>query len=191
MRDYVPTDLNQYGPFRCGPAYPYAAGRGAVDAKGFPVTKQSLVGTGFIRMDYLKHGFVPELAKEDSSPGYMRKEIELLDSMIAAFESGARDFDRMKGAKAAAMGRLGHYLAAVCRTARNVKRGAVAESEKDEAAVLAAARDEYVNATGALSLVEIDSHLGWEPEMDYVGGPDQIRWKLGLMEKLYGAEALK
>ena len=191
IRDYVPTDLNQYGPFRCGPAYPYAAGRGTVDAKDFPVTKQSFVGAGYIRMDYLKHGFVPELTKEDSSPDYMRKEIELLGSMVGAFESGARDFGRMKGAKAAAMSRLGHYLAAVCRTARNVKRGAVAECEKDEKAILAAARDEYANALAVLPLVEADSHLGWEPQMDYVGGPDQIRWKLGLMEKLYGKENLK
>ena len=42
----------------------------------------------------------------------------------------------------------------------------------------------------ALSLVEADSRLGWEPSMDYAVGPEQIRWKLGLMERLYG-KALK
>ena len=53
------------------------------------------------------------------------------------------------------------------------------------AGILAAARDEYANAQAALTLVEEDSHLGFEPDMDYVGGPDQIRWKIRLMEKLY------
>ena len=186
IADYVPTDLNQYGPFRCGPAYPFAAGRGKVDAKDFPVTPQSLVGHGFIRMDYLKEGFVPCNDKEDSSVPYMRKEIELLADMIGKLEKGAEAFAAMPGDAAHRQALLGRYLAAVCRTARNVKRGWIAAAEKDEAGVLAAARDEYANAQAALELVEEDSHLGFEPDMDYVGGPEQIRWKLNLMKKLYG-----
>ena len=43
----------------------------------------------------------------------------------------------------------------------------------------------------AFPLVERDSRLGWEPSMEYCGGPEQIRWKLNLMEKLYGKENLK
>ena len=53
------------------------------------------------------------------------------------------------------------------------------------------AKAEYANATAALALVEEDSRLGWEPSMEYVGGPEQIRWKLARMEKLYGADKLK
>jgi len=33
-----------------------------------------------------------------------------------------------------------------------------------------------------------DSRLGWEPSMEYVGGPKQIRWKLQEMEELYGKD---
>ena len=191
IADYVPTDLNQYGPFRCGPAYPFAAGRGAVDPKDFPVTPQSLVGHGFIRMDYLKEGFVTCNDKEDSGAPYMRKEVELLAGMVARLEKGAAAFAAMPGDVARRQALLGRYLAAVCRTASNTKRGWIAASEKDEAGVLAAARDEYANARAAIRLVEADSHLGFEPDMDYVGGPEQIRWKLNLMERLYGKENLK
>ena len=86
---------------------------------------------------------------------------------------------------------MGRYLASVVRTAMNVKRGAVAQLAKDEDGILAAARDEYANATKAIGLVENDSRLGWEPCMGYVGGRDQIRWKLRLMERLYGKDKLK
>lgn len=190
IADYVPTDLNQYGPFRCGPAYPFAAGRGKVDAKDFPVMPQSLVGHGFIRMDYLTEGFVPCNAKEDSSVPYMRKEAELLSGMAEKLEKGAAVFAAMSGMAARRQAVLGRYLAAVCRTARNTKRGWIAAHENDEAGILSAARDEYANAAAALPLAEEDSHLGFEPDMDYVGGPEQIRWKLNLMERLYGKEML-
>jgi len=189
--DYVPTDLNQYGPFRCGPAYPFAAGRGKVDPADFPVEPQSLVGHGFIRMDYLTEGFVQALAKEDSSVPYMKKEVELLSGMVEKLETGAAAFAKMPGAAARRQMLLGRYLAATCRTAKNTKRGWIAAAEKDEAGILAVARDEYANAKAALSLVEEDSHLGFEPDMDYVGGPRQIRWKLQKMEELYGKDVLR
>ena len=202
IADYVPTDLNQYGTFRCGSAYPYTPGRERFvekgygdkskgDPTGFPVTQQSLVGRGFIRMNYIDRGFVPELTKERNDTEYLLKECELLDGMIAKLDAGVDAFAAMKGEKAAAMARLGKYLACDCRTAANVKRGWAAADMKDEAAILKYAKAEYANAKTALELVETDSHLGWEPTMDYVGGPDQIRWKLALMEKLYGKENLK
>ena len=30
-----------------------------------------------------------------------------------------------------------------------------------------------------------DSRLGWNGEIEYGGGPDQIRWRLALMERIY------
>ena len=149
-----------------------------------------IVGSAFIRLDYLQSGFVIGNTDEDASVPYMEKEIELLGSMSEELEAGAQVFAGMPTSEAQRMARLGAYLAACCRTARNVKRGAVAEIGKDAEGILAAARDEYANARAALELVEADSHLGWEPMMDYVGGPRQIRWKLELMERIYGRERL-
>lgn len=34
-----------------------------------------------------------------------------------------------------------------------------------------------------IARAEADSRLGWEPSMEYAGGPDQIRWKLERMKK--------
>jgi len=190
MNNYVPTDLNQYGPFRCGPAYPFSAGKGKVDPTDFPVGAQSLVGHRYIRLDYLSEGFVPCNAKEDAGVPYMEKEVDLLREMSEKLDLGASSFAAMPGEPAERMARLGRYLACVCRTAENVKRGWIAASRNDECALLSAARDEYANAKSALALVEADSHLGFEPDMDYVGGPRQIRWKLNQMERQYGRERL-
>ena len=46
----------------------------------------------------------------------------------------------------------------------------------------------YGYAKAALELVEKDSRLGWEPSMEYVGGVEQIKWKLKRMEEVYGGE---
>jgi hypothetical protein len=52
-----------------------------------------------------------------------------------------------------------------------------------------AAQVEYANAKKALEFVVNVSCLGWGPSMVYTGGAEQIRWKLALMEKLYGLGA--
>ena len=89
------------------------------------------------------------------------------------------------------MARLGRYMQRTVITAINVKHGAIAYRAGDKAGVLEWAKKEYANAKAALPLVEADSRLGWEPSMEYMGGPEQIRWKLARMEKLYGADKLR
>ena len=84
------------------------------------------------------------------------------------------------------MANFADYLAACVRTAINVKRGAVAFRSGDRAAMLAAAKAEYANASAALPCVERDSRLGWEPSMEYTGGAETIKWSMHRMEKVYG-----
>lgn len=186
IEDYIPTDANQYGPFRIGPAYPFTFGRGKVDIKTFPSKQYASNGLGICRFDYLLEGYVPQLTPERMDAEYMKKELELLGSMVVKFDAGAKAFATMAGRKASEMANFGAFLTTCTRTAYNVKRGAIAQLENDEAGMIAAARDEYANAKEALAYVTRDSRLGWEPSMEYVGGPAQIRWKLDLMEKLYG-----
>ena len=83
------------------------------------------------------------------------------------------------------MAGLGRFMQHTVITAINVKHGAIAHRAGDKAAVLEWAKREYANAKAALPIVESDSRLGWEPSMEYVGGPVQIRWKLGRMEQLF------
>ena len=194
--DYSPSDFNQYGTFRIGPSYPFAFGDNVVKNEDFPGQKHaSNWPAGICRMNYLLEGYVPQLTPERMDNDYLRKEIELLEPMAAHYDEGAGLFRslaaRSRGyrrERAEEMANLAAYHAAVTRTAVNVKRGSIAFREQDEAAFRAAAKAEYANAKACLKLVEADSRLGWEPSMEYAGGPDQIRWKLALMEKLYGKD---
>ena len=116
----------------------------------------------------------------------MRDEIALFEPMMKGYEEGERLFASIPGERAARMANFAGYLAACVRTAINVKRGAIAFLENDDAGFRAAAKAEYENAANAIRYVENDSRLGWEPTMEYGGGAEMIRWKLRLMEKAYG-----
>lgn len=194
--DYAPTDCNQYGTFRIGPAYPFTFGHAPIARNEFPGKRYASNWPADIcRMDYLEEGFVPQLTPERTDDEYFRREIDLFEPMAEHFDSGSRAFSdmaaRLDGRRrscALEMANLAGYLAAACRTAVNVKRGAIAFRANDRPALLAAARAEYANARAALDFVKRDSRLGWEPSMEYCGGPGQIRWKLAVMERLYGKD---
>ena len=199
INDYSPSDMNQYGTFRIGPAYPFTFGGPVVANKDFPGLRHASNWPADIcRMDYLKEGYVPQLTPERMDNEFLLKEVELLEPMAenlaageSVFRAIAAGVEGRRKEKALAAANFAAYLAATTRTAVNVKRGAVAFRNGDRAALLAAAKAEYANAKAALAFVERDSRLGWEPSMEYCGGPEQIRWKLGLMEKIYGKEKLK
>ncbi len=44
------------------------------------------------------------------------------------------------------------------------------------------ANDEIENARASIPYLELDSRLGWEPTMEYIGTPDRIEWKIKLMK---------
>ena len=44
------------------------------------------------------------------------------------------------------------------------------------------------NAREAISFVQRDSRLGWEPSMEYLGDADHIRWKIQQMEYMLKTE---
>ena len=199
INDYSPSDFNQYGTFRIGPAYPFTFGGPTVQSKDFPGLRYASNWPASIcRMEYVRAGFVPQLTKELMGNDFIKKEVELLEPMAENYAAGARMFreiaaqaDARRKARAEDAANFADYFAASTRTAVNLQRGALAWRLGDKAELNAAARAEYANATAALKLVEHDSRLGWEPSMEYCGGPEQIRWKLGLMEKIYGKENLK
>ena len=197
--DYVPTDMNQYGTFRNGPAYPFTFGKPLPERDEFPCPHYTEVHPFvFVRVDYLREGYVQQLTTERMDNEYLAKEIELFEPMAKHYDEGASAFAAMASSlsgrrrdEALGMASLGRYLAATCRTAVNLKRGAIAYRNGDAEGLMSAARAEYANARDALKTVEADSRLGWEPCMGYTGGPEQIRWKLSRMERDYGADNLR
>ena len=198
-RDYVASDMNQYGPFRTGPAYPYNFGGKHIANSEFPISGHAS-NKNIARYNYLdKSSYVPESGEVEALDlEKMNKELELLEAMQVALGKGADIFDSICGdigkaraEKARRMAVLGRFMQRTVITAINVKHGAIAHRAGDKAAVLEWAKKEYANAKAALPLVEADSRLGWEPSMEYVGGPEQIRWKLDRMVKVYTEDVAK
>ncbi len=197
-RDYVASDENQYGPFRIGPAYPYNVGGKHINVADFPCPKYAHFGIRICRLNYLGMNYRPNEPDRKINVERHMMELPLLEGMAEAWGRGASTFEAIaakekgrRAEKAREMARLGRYFWRTIQTAMNVKRGYLAEAAGDRAGIVGYARAEYANAKAALELVEEDSRLGWEPSMEYTGGPEQIRWKLGLMEKVYGNELSK
>ncbi len=199
-RDYVASDDNQYGPFRMGPAYPYNFGGKRIENKEFPCPPYASFGVRIARLNYLDvSSYRPELGERKRLDGEgMAKELELLESVQEKLGRGADIFDAIAAAlpparaeKARRMAGLGRFMHRTVITAINVKHGALAHLAGNKAEVFAWAKREYANAKAALPLVEADSRLGWEPSMEYVGGAEQVRWKLNRMRQTYGDDVAR
>ena len=192
-RDYVASNVNQYGPFRMGPSCPYNFGGKHIANSEFPIPRHSS-NKNIARYNYLdRSSYEPELGEVGKLDlEKMGKELELLEDMRVALGKGADTFESIaaslpteRAEKARRMAGLGRYMQRTVITAINLKHGAIAHRAGDKAGVLEWARKEYANAKDTLPLVEADSRLGWEPSMEYMGGPEQIRWKLDRMERTY------
>ena len=187
------------------------AGLGEKNEEGYPVAGYTANGLGIVRMNYAddqvrqwREGldYFPRLQVSEDA---FRQETEALSKAAALYLEGAdvvrraaAGLDARRRDNALRMAGLGEFMGRTCTTAVNVKAAVreedtvlsatAADAEKAAAKkrIYELARAEYENAQAALPLAEFDSGLGWEPSMEYVGGPEQIRWKLRRMEKLYG-----
>jgi len=199
--DYVANNENQYGPFRLGPAFPFNFGGGKIRHADFPQDKRAYHALRW--MAILNFPFDREQAREQNidfvelDDDYRRKQLELFERMFTDFADGvtalkaaAQTLGGARKAKAERMIGVGEWHQRTVETAINLNRGYLCFKRGDRAGVLKCARAEYENAQAALKLAEADSRLGWEPSMEYAAGPEQIRWKLRLMEALYGKEEL-
>ena len=196
--DYVPTDENQYGPCRIGPAYPFNFFGEDLQTswkppKGFPITP----GCKFTicHFDFAKPIGGLGMAADNLSEGNELKEIELFWSQADDYAKGADIFREIAYSAppsreicARRMAALGEYLSRTCLTAYHLKKGRIAWRKGDREEVMKLARAEYANAAAALKLVDEDSRLGWLASSDYTGSRPQIEWKLKKMRELYGDE---
>lgn len=194
--DYVPTDENQYGPCRIGPAYPYNffgpdLQEGWNPPKGFPLDPGAKFTICFF--DFAKP--VPGLgtAAVTLDPESERKEIELFESQVADYAKGAALMQSIaaslpegRRAEAVRQAALGAYLKCVCQTVVNMKLGRQAFRGGDRVEVERIARLEYANAVEALNAVDTDSRLGWLCSSGYTGSRPQLEWKLRKMREIYG-----
>lgn len=191
---FTPSNEDQYGAFRVGPAYPFrfvkkfmpppAAPRAAVE--------------GMVMPDY-------EFPYLDFSPPPMLRmdaELSALNKMKADIDKGIELLQTLCRNKEQSLERLlnlGKYLSHTIQTGINAKKWHVlktqlkVERNREKALDLldraeGLLKEEYKNAETAIPIVEYDSALGYECSMDYLGDAAHIKWKLKQIEYVLTTE---
>ena len=190
--DYVPTNEDQYGPFRVGPAYPLLFSQDEID---FPAADYAAFGNKILNVKYRPH-----------DPEILGGEIMCLEAMAARWTRG---IEAIKDAVAAApphkrencrrMLALGEFILCCVRTAIHVKQWwqlrqqlRVATGQGEATSFLqqmtALAEAEIANVSTAIPLVEFDSRLGWEPSMEYMADRLHLEWKIAQVRAVVDEE---
>lgn len=183
IRDYVPTNEDQYGPFRVGPSFPLVFLDQDVT---FPSADYAHFGARIVRTLYRSH-----------APADVEGEIRLLERMADTWQRGVEAMQaavelapEAKRENAISQHRLGLFILLCVRTTVHVKRWyllsqVLRRAETDLAGrqaaldqMLALGRAEIDNARAAIPLVEADSRLGWEPSMEYMTDREHLEWKI-------------
>ena len=187
--DYVPTNEDQYGPFRVGPSYPFVFLDHDV---AFPSSDFAHFGSRILTTRYRSH-----------KPAAVPVEIRLLRRLIARWDQGLSCLQKAvelaperKRGKARELVRLGEFIRTCVVTTIHIKRWFLQQQilrapESDPAAKRAAltemrgiAEEELRNAAAAIPLVEADSRLGWEPSMEYMTDRAHLEWKLAQVRQV-------
>lgn len=198
IRHYIPTNEDQYGPFRVGPSYPLVFRKPV----RMPAAKHAMFGSEIVLTDY------EPLDGERQSPGISRIDAELrsLERMLERMTAGNERLEQAllqtpenKSEEAGRMLGLGRFIARSVRTAIHVKQWwklkqrLLSEPDPGKAAnwlerMEELACREIANAEATIPLVEADSRLGWEPSMDYMTDAAHLRWKIAQARSVLDSE---
>ncbi len=201
MGHYIPTNEDQYGPFRVGPSYPLIFRRHVQ----MPAVKHAMFGNEIIFTNY-------ELLEDPrQSLGASRIDVEIrsLERMLERMEDGNSSLEKAlqltpdrKREDGAFMLGIGQFIARFLQTTIHVKmwwklrRELLSEGDTDKALALLErmedlARREIANAEATIPLVEADSRLGWEPSMEYMTDVAHLRWKIDQVQSVLDSEFVK
>lgn len=188
--DYVPTNEDQYGPFRIGPSYPLMFHARPV----FPTASHAMFGDRIFHIDYKPQ--VSSRALKQPGPVRIDAEIKSLQRMAQRWERGITSMetameqvpDRKLPDAKRQLGLARFILHSVHTTIHTKEwwklRHAVfgasdpVESKNLLGKMTVVAEEEVANAEATIPIVEADSRLGWEPSMEYVGDAAHLRWKI-------------
>lgn len=180
---YTATDADQYGAFRVGPSYPFCLDREIP----IPSDPDAMFGNSICFPFYVNVADPRDTILNLRLP----EEIKSLDKMCDLMQKGLSILQSVPNIndKIEELINLGLFIIKIITTANNAKKWYVlktqfrSESTKegisdklDEMEKLL--HEEIENAKSAISLVEENSRLGWEPSMLYIADKWHIEWKI-------------
>jgi hypothetical protein len=203
-RDYVPTNEDQYGPFRIGPAYPMFL-RSVINP---PARWHAMFGKGIVRPDYAPR----EGPRQSLGAARFPVEIRTLQRMAARWKKGLQQLEAALALTPALQPRqarqqvrleelinLGHFILHSVFTTIHLKQWWLlnqelqSEADPDKANVILdrmveLAQEEIANAQSTIPLVEKDSRLGYEPTMEYMCDRAHLEWKIAVVQRVIAHE---
>ena len=200
---HISTEADQYGPCRVGPAYPFIL-FDHLDVK-IPTVPYAHFGGNTITFPVYGRPWGRDILSDEEKR--QRYEYEIL-SFRKAEELYTRGCEILKEATEKLCERKkdkASRILALCLFYRNTLRTAIhlkefykrkyvllkthgEERNKLVDEMLAFCRAELKNARDTIPLVEMDSSLGYEPSMEYIGDKAHIEWKLSLLSDLVERE---
>ena len=193
IQHYIPTNEDQYGAFRIGPAYPLwsqeerALPVGLMGGGKRPSKPNAMFGNciyfGTYTIDNGGKSSLPGVRIYDEIAS-LEKMLEKLNKGIDLLASAVEPNENLLKLK-----NMAEFMRNTCITAVHVKKhyiikqklsiiGDKKQAEKLIDEMEAILIKERQNAVNTIPLVQVDSRLGYEPSMDYVGDEDSILWKI-------------
>jgi hypothetical protein len=203
IRQYIPTNEDQYGPFRVGPSYPMVFKKRMFEQDlQIPSSWHAMFGSTIALTNYEPAESVHQ------SLGISRFEVEIrsLEQMLARWNQGNLSLEQAieltperKRVEADRLLGMNRFIVHTVQTVIHLKQWWLLKQRLftepdpqrgnailDELTELA--EQEIANAEATIPLVEADSRLGWEPSMDYMTDPEHIRWKIAQVRSVIDKE---
>lgn len=203
INDYIPSNEDQYGPCRVGPAYPFVFHPDIT--RTFLSQEINMPSSPHAPFShYMVKTFYKPFENECQSPGGLRlpEEIKILKKMLKTWLNGVDSMEKAcqsapakKTAAAKKMLGLGKFIANTILTTIHIKQWwllnkklllekNVSKAEKLLDAIVKLAEQEISNAEATIPLVEADSCLGWEPIMEYMTDKEHLEWKIRQVKRV-------
>jgi len=184
--NFTPSNEDQYGPYRIGPAFPLCFKR----IFNVPSAPYAHFGNRIVYPDYPMY---PSNDRPRNSAEVLRipAEVSINEKAHALMQEGIEILEGIQNKNDALLRliNLGKFIANTLTTTIHVKKWYITKTKlraaqsRDEAnALIAVLREigeaEIVNVQNTIPLVEADSRLGWEPSMEYIGHKENLEWKI-------------
>ena len=182
IRKYVPTNSDQYGACRIGPAYPLLYKKEAIlESKDYAHFKNNTICNTMYSYETDK---LDNLHYEIDSFSNMES---LLNHGNVLLEQVAQTLTGRKREETDTLLGIGKFMEYTVHTVVNVKKWFLlkiqlgklgTDNTRTVQCMVELAADEIANARRTIPLVEADSRLGFEPSMEYMCDTAHLQWKI-------------